>query len=52
MTIHLNFISLRKKIFAVEELMQNKVDVSIFSETKLDETSPNQNFKIHDYKLY
>lgn len=52
MTSHLNFNSLGNKIVAVEELMQNKVKVCLFSETKLDERSPKQNFKIHDYKLY
>ena len=38
---HLNIDSLRNKIVAVEELMQSKVDICLFSETKLDETFPN-----------
>ena len=50
--VHLNVDSLRKKIIAVEELMRNKVDICLFSETKLDETFPNQQFKINGYKMY
>ena len=49
---HLNVNSLRNKIIAVEELMRDKVDICLFSETKLDETFPNQQFKIHGYKMY
>ena len=49
---HLNVNSLRNKIIAVEELMCDKVDICLFSETKLDETFPNQQFKIHGYKMY
>ena len=32
--------------------MRNKVDICLVSEKKLDETFPNQQFKIHDYKIY
>ena len=32
--------------------MRNKVDICLFSETKLDETFPNQQFKINGYQLY
>ena len=50
---HLNINSLRNKITAVEELTQNKIDICLISETKLDETFPNfQQFKIHDYKKF
>ena len=35
---HFNINSLRNKIEAVEELKQNNIDFSLFSETKLDET--------------
>ena len=49
---HLNINSLRNKITAVEELMRNKIDICLISETKLDETFPNQQFKIHDYKMF
>ena len=40
------------KIIAAEELMRDKIDICLFSETKLDETFPNQQFKIHGYKIY
>ena len=49
---HLNINSLRSKIEAVEELMRNNIDISLFSETKLDETFPNQQFKISGYKMF
>ena len=38
---HLNVNSLRNKSEAVEELVQNKVDICFLSETKIDETFPN-----------
>ena len=37
---------------AVEELLRNKVDTYLFSETKLDETFPNQQLRIHGHKRY
>ena len=48
----MNVNSLGNKIIAEVESMYNKVDICLFSETKLDETFPNQQFKIHDYKMY
>ena len=51
---HLNINFLRNKIIPVEELMRDKVDIlsrCLFSETKLDETFHNQQFKIHGYKM-
>ena len=36
----------------MEELMRNKIDISLFSEIKLVETSPNQQFKISEYKMF
>ena len=32
--------------------MRNKIDICFYSETKLDETFHNQQFKIHGYKMY
>ena len=32
--------------------MRNKIDRCLFSETKLDKAFPNQQFKIHGYKMY
>ena len=49
---HLNVNSLRSKFEAVEdELVQNKVDICFLSETKIDETFPNQQFMINGYTL-
>ena len=42
----LNVNSLRNKIEAVEELIRNNVEISLFSETKLDETFPKQQFNL------
>ena len=39
---HSNVNSVRNKIIAVEELMRDKVGICLFSETKFDETFPNQ----------
>ena len=36
----------------MEELMRNKIDISLFSEFKLVETFPNQQFKIGEYKMF
>ena len=49
---HLNVNSLRNKFEAVEKLVQNKVDICFLSETKIDETSPNQQFMINGFKLF
>ena len=44
---YLNVNSLRNKFVAVEELIKNKIDVCLISETKVDESFPNQQFKIN-----
>ena len=49
---HLNVNFLRNKIEAVEKLMRNKIDISLFSETELDETFINQHFKISGYEMF
>ena len=49
---HLNVDSLRSKFEAVEDLIQNNIDISLFSETKLDERIPNQQFEISSYKMF
>ena len=48
----MNVNSLRNRIVAVEESIRDKVDICLFSEAKLDESFPNQQFKIHGYKVY
>ena len=47
---HLNVNSLKNKIEAVKKLIRNNIEISLFSETKLDEVFPNQQFKISGYK--
>ena len=49
---HLNVNFRWNKIEAVEELIRNIIDISLFSETKPDETFPNQQFKFSGYKMF
>ena len=49
---HLNVNSLKNKFVAVEELIKNNIDVCLISETKVDESFPNQQFKINGYKVF
>ena len=49
---HLNVNSLRNKFVAVDELIKSKIDVCLISETKVDESFPNQQFKINSYKMF
>ena len=49
---HLNVNSLRNKFAAIDELIKNKIDICLISETKVDESFPNQQFKINGYKLF
>ena len=46
----LNVNSLRNKIGTVEELITNNMDMCLPSQTKIDETFPNQQFSISNYK--
>ena len=48
----LNVNSLRNKIGAVQELITNNIDVWLLSETKIDETFPNHQFSISNYKTF
>ena len=49
---HLNVNSLRNKFIAAEELIKNKTDVCLISETKIGESFSNQQFKISGYKMF
>ena len=49
---HLNVNSLRNNIVAVEKLIKNKIDVCLKLETKVDESFPNQQFKINGCKIF
>ena len=46
---HLNVNSLRNKIETVEGLMENNIDIPLFSENKLDDTFWNLQFKMRGY---
>ena len=46
----LNVNSLRNKIGAVQELITNNIVICLLSETKINETFPNQQFNISNYK--
>ena len=48
----LNVNSLRNKIGAVQELITNNIDICLLSETKIDESFPNQQFNISNYKIF
>ena len=48
----LNVNSLRNNIGAVQELITNNIDICLFSETNTDETFPNQQFNISNYKTF
>ena len=47
-----NINSLRNKIGTVEELITNNVDICLLSETGTDESFPNQQFNISNYKTF
>ena len=48
----LNVNSRRNKIETVEELMRKSIDISLFSDTQLDEIFPNKQFEISVYKMF
>ena len=48
----LNVNSLRNKIGTVEELVTNNIDICLLSETEIDESFPNQQFNISNYKSF
>ena len=49
-TGHVNVNSMRNKFVAVEELIKGKIDIGLISETKIDKSFPNEQFKIKGYK--
>ena len=48
----LNVNSLRNKIGAVEEFVTNNTDICLLLDTKIDESFPNQEFYISNYKTF
>ena len=49
-TLYVNFV--RNKKGAVQELITNNIDICLLSETKIDESFPNQQFNISNYKTF
>ena len=49
-TSHLNVNSLTNNIEAVTEVISKNIDTYLLSETKIDETFPNEQFNITNYK--
>ena len=49
---HLNINSLRNKFELIKEVFFNNIDALFLSETKLDETFPNNLFQIEGYKNF
>ena len=43
---------MRNKIGAVQELVKNNIDMCLLSETKIDETLPNQQINMKNYKTF
>ena len=49
---HLNVNSLRNKIDSIDLLIKEHIDICLLSETKLDNSFPNQQFHLNGYKLF
>ena len=49
---HLNVNSIRSKFVSIEELHKRTFDISLTSETKIDGSFPNAQFKIEGYKSF
>ena len=49
---HLNINSLRNKFEALKYIIKGNVDILVISETKLDDTFPNNQFTMDGYKHY
>jgi len=49
---HLNVNSLRNKYLATNELIKDKIDICLLSETKLNDSFPTAQFQIKGYKIF
>ena len=49
---HLNVNSVRNKMTEEKEFITNKTDIYLISETKLNQSFPNQQFQIYGYKTF
>ena len=46
---HLNINSIRNKIHTLADIVSNKIDILLISETKIDDTFPNVQFLINSF---
>ena len=46
------FNKIVNKFVATDELIKNKIDICLISETRVDESFPNQQFKLNGYKMF
>ena len=49
---HLNINSLRNKFESIEPIISSNFDIFLVSETKLDESFPNNQFSISGYRMF
>ena len=49
---HLNVNSIRNKFVSIEELIKRTFDIFLISETKIDDSFPNAQFKTEGYKTF
>ena len=49
---YLNVNSIRNKFVSIEELIKRAFDIFLISETKIDDSFPNAQFKIEGYKTF
>ena len=49
---HLNVNSIRNKFVSIQELIKRTFDIFLISETKIDDSFPNAQFKIEGYKTF
>ena len=49
---HLNVNSIPNKFVSIQELIKRTFDVFLISETKIDDSFPNAQFKIEGYKTF
>ena len=46
------FNKIVNKFVATDELIKNKIDICLISETRVDESFPNQQLKLNGYKMF
>ena len=49
---HLNINSLRNKFESIADVIQGTFDIFLLSETKIDESFPDKQFHLNNYKIF